>query len=378
MPARSVEQHLAGEPFAFGFFQAVRLLARLAPGRTPVGQGGPPAREVVRFRALASLDFPASAVHALLPASAERPLPELTVTFLGLHGPSGVLPRHYTERILRLERDRKGEERRAFRDWLDLFNHRLISLFYRAWEKYRFWLPYERGEYGRADPDPFTRALLSLVGLGTPGLRDRLRVVAVEAGAGRERPLAAVDDRYLLHFSGLLASRHRTAAGLAALLGDYFQVPVRVQQFVGQWLEVEPANQTRLGLPDGNCELGVNFLAGERVWDVQSKLRVRLGPLGYARFADFLPDRSPQPDYKSFFLLVHLVRLYAGPELDFDVQPLLRADAVPEWQLGDEPPGPRLGWNTWLVSQQPAADAGDALFGGEAVVRLDEANASRI
>jgi type VI secretion system protein ImpH len=375
---RTVEQHLTREPFAFDFFQAVRLLARLAPGRTPVGQGGPPAREVVRFRALPSLEVPASAIHALAPSTPEQPVPLLTVTFLGLHGPSGVLPRHYTEMILRLERDQRGEERRAFRDWLDLFNHRFLSLFYRAWEKYRFWLSYERGEHDRPDPDPFTRALLSLVGLGTPGLRSRLRVTAVEVGSARERPLAAVDDRYLLYFSGLLASRHRTAAGLATFLGEYFQVPVRVQQFVGQWLEVEPANQTRLGLDDGNCQLGVNLLVGERVWDVQSKLRIRLGPLDYTRFSDFLPDLSPQPEHKSFFLLVHLVRLYAGPELDFDVQPLLRADAVPEWQLGDELPGPRLGWNTWLISQQPAADAGDALFNSEVVVRLDEATASHI
>jgi type VI secretion system protein ImpH len=374
----TVEQHLTREPFAFDFFQAVRLLARLSPTQTPVGQGGPPSREVVRFRALPSLEFPASAVHALATSLPDQTVPVLTVTFLGLHGPSGVLPRHYTEMILRLERDRRGEERRAFRDWLDLFNHRLISLFYRAWEKYRFWLPYERGEHDRADPDAFTRVLLSLVGLGTPGLRNRLRVRAVEPDTGRERPLAAVDDRYLLYFSGLLASRHRTAAGLAALLADYFRIPVRVQQFVGQWLAIEPANQTRLGRRDGNSQLGIDMVAGGRAWDVQSKLRVRLGPLDYDRFTEFMPDRSPRPERKGFLLLVHLVRLYAGPELDFDVQPVLRADAVPDLQMSNGPPGPRLGWNTWLISRQPAVDAGDALFSSEVVVRLDDPDGSRI
>jgi type VI secretion system protein ImpH len=370
---RTVEQHLTSEPFAFGFFQAVRVLERLAPGRAPVGDGGPPSREVVKFRALPSLEFPASAVHALVPATPDQPVPEMTVTFLGLYGPSGVLPRSYTELILRLERDRRGEERRAFREWLDLFNHRLISLFFRAWEKYRFWLAYERGEHAHDDPDDFTRALLSLVGLGTPGLRNRLRVAAVEPATGRERRLAAVDDRSLLYYSGLLASRHRTAAGLAALLADYFRVPVRVQQFVGQWLAIEPANQTRLARADGNCQLGVNVVAGSRAWNVQSKLRIRLGPLDYDRFTEFTPDRSPRRERKGFFLLVHLVRLYAGPELDFDVQPVLRADAVPELRMSNPSPGPRLGWNTWLSSRPPAADAGDARFSSEVVVRLDEA-----
>jgi type VI secretion system protein ImpH len=375
---RSVEQHLYDEPFGFDFFQAVRLLTRLAPERALVGRGGPPAREVVRFRALPSLDFPASAIYQLRPPAGEQTVPAMTVTFLGLHGPSGVLPRHYTELIHRLERERKGEERRALRDWLDLFNHRFISLFYRAWEKYRFWVAYERREQGRTDPDSFTQALFSLVGLGTPGLRSRLRVVAVEAGVERERTLAAVDDRSLIYYAGLLSSAHRTAGGLASLLEDYFEVPVRVQQFVGQWLELEPGSQSRLGALDGNCQVGVNLVAGERVWDVQGKIRIRLGPLSYRRFNDFLPDRSPLPEHKGFFLLVHLARLYAGPELDFDVQPVLRADSVPECQLSEEPPGPRLGWNTWLVSQQPAHDAGDALFASEVVVRVEEANAVRL
>ncbi len=382
MSERSVEQHLYDEPFGFDFFQAVRLLGRLSPERALVGHGGPPHREIVRFRALPSLEFPASAIYSLTPAGGEQPVPTMAVTFLGLHGPSGVLPRHYTELIHRLERERKGEERRALRDWLDLFNHRLVSLFHRAWEKYRFWAHYERGEHERAEPDTFTRALFSLVGLGTAGLRNLLRVVAVEAPtpgqAARERTLAAVDDRSLLYYAGLLASRHRTAGGLASLLEDYFEVPVRVQQFVGQWLELEPASMSRLGLSDGNCQLGINALAGERVWDVQGKLRIRLGPLGYRRFNDFLPDRSPLPEHKGFFLLVHLARLYAGAELDFDVQPVLRAEEVPECQLNDELPGPRLGWNTWLTSQQPTHDAGDALFAGEVVVRVEEANAVRL
>jgi type VI secretion system protein ImpH len=372
VPPQSVEQRLYDEPFAFDFFQAARLLSRLAPDRVLVGRGGPPMREVVRFRALPSLSFPPSAIHDLTRATSEQPVPALVVTFMGLTGPSGVLPRHYTELILRLERERRGEERRAFRDWLDLFNHRFISLFLRAWEKYRFWIAYERNEHDRPEQDTFTHALRCFVGLGTGGLRERLRVVAVEAGRERERRLAGIDDRSLLHYAGLLSSRRRTAAGLEALLTDYFGLSVKVKQFVGQWLDLEPTSQTTLGVVDGNGQLGVNVIAGERVWDVQGKIRLRLGPLSFARFNDFLPDRTPLPEHKGFFLLKHLARLYVGPDLDFDIQPVLRADDVPECQLSDEPPGPRLGWNTWLVSQQPGNDADDALFAAEEVVRIEE------
>jgi type VI secretion system protein ImpH len=368
-PEPSVEGRLFEEGYAFDFFQAVRLLGRLDAGRTPVGHGGPPGGEVVRFRAHLSLSFPPSAVHELTRPSPGRPVPAMTVTFLGLTGPSGVLPRHYTELLLRLEKESRGPEKHAPRDWLDLFNHRLVSLFYRAWEKYRFYLAYERGLPDRAEPDPFTRCLFSLVGLGTGGLRKRLRVASREDG--REQTLAAVEDLALLHYAGLLAQRHRNAAGLEALLRDYFGLPVRVSQFQGQWLVLEPANQSRLGA--GNAELGVNVVAGERVWDVEGKVRVRLGPLGYGQFLRFLPDRAPVPDNKAFFLLVHLVRFYVGPQFDFDVQLVLRAEDVPECQLAEGGPAePRLGWNAWLCSQQPDRPAEEAVFPGEEVVWVGE------
>jgi type VI secretion system protein ImpH len=367
---RPVAERLFAEGHAFDFFQAVRLLEVLEEGRRPVGYGGPAAAEVVRFHALQALSFPASTIHELTrPSNGAAPV--MTVAFLGLTGPSGVLPRHYTELLMRLEREARGPERHALRDWFDLFNHRLIALFYRAWTKYRFWLAYERGEAERAEPDPFTAALYSLIGLGTPGLRGRLRVASRD-NEGRERVLAGIEDLALLHYAGLLAQRRHNAWGLEALLADYFSLAVRVLQFQGQWLPLEPASRSRLGLADGNCELGVNVVAGERVWDVQGKVRVRLGPVNYAQFLDFLPDRTPLPAHKAFFLLVHLVRLYVGLELDFDVQVVLAAEEVPHCRLDEEGVGPRLGWNTWLISRPPPRPVEDAVFAGEEVVRLDE------
>jgi type VI secretion system protein ImpH len=355
------------EGFAFDFFQAVRLLERLAPDRCPIGRAGPPQAEVVRLRAHLSLSFPPSPIYDIQPASADLPVPIMTVTFLGLTGPSGILPQHYTELLIRLEREGKGPEKSALRAWLDLFNHRLLSLFWRSWEKYRFYIHYERGEHDGPEPDAFTQALFSLVGLGLPALRNRLRVACREETAAgmRERPLARIDDRSLLHYSGFFAHRPRCAAALEALLRDYFGFDVQVRQFQGQWLRLEPVNQSRLGPAGSNCELGVNLVAGDRVWDVQCKFRVRLGPLRYAAFNEFLPDRSPLPTRKAFFLLVHLVRLYVGPELDFDVQLVLKAEDVPECLLSADPAnGPRLGWNTWVRSQALRCDAEDAIFEG--------------
>ncbi len=370
-----VSAHLFDEPYEFDFFQAVRLLHKLLPERTPIGKGGPPSRETVRFRAWVSLNFPPSAIYDLTVPTALEPIPVLTQAFMGLFGPSGILPRHYTELMIRLQRDSKGPERFLLRDWLDLFNHRLVSLFYRAWEKYRFVLPYERREYERADPDLFTRSLLSLTGLGIPPLRNRLTIATglVHEPAGHESVLASVDDLSVLYYGGFFAHRPRNAVSLQALLRDYFQTPVQVIQFQGQWLVLEPQVQTRLGVVDGNCELGASAVVGDKIWNVQNKIRIRLGPLPYERFLGFLPDPTPTPFRKDFFLLLHLVRLYVGPELDFDVQLVLKAEDVPEAQLSDEGTiGARLGWNTWIRTAPFQTDADDGVFPGTDVFHLGE------
>lgn len=353
---------------AFNFYRAVRLLEQMDRARKPVGRIGPPRAEAVRFRMHPSLSFAASDIYEVQRSTSGQPV--MAVTFLGLFGHHGVLPDHYTELILEKERFARGEDRYAFRDWLDLFNHRLISLFYRAWEKYRFYVPYERGEYADRKVDPFTLSLLSLVGLAPEPVRGRLRVFSPvqEAGEVRERVLARVDDLALLHYSGFLSRRVRCAVSLEGMLRDYFGLPVAVEQFRGQWLRLGQGDQTALGTANG--EVGMTAMAGDRIWDVQSKIRLRVGPLRYAEFDSLLPDRTPVPGRKAFFLLCHLTRLYVGAELDYDVQLILRAPDVPACQLSAKPPGPRLGWNTWVLSGPAGADADDAVFEADEATAL--------
>ncbi|HJZ58164.1 MAG TPA: type VI secretion system baseplate subunit TssG [Gemmataceae bacterium] len=378
----SVKDRLFAEFYEFDFFQAVRLLERALPGRKPIGLDFVPADEVARFRPNLSLAFPPSQIIALDPPSEDRPNHLATVTFFGLYGVNGALPTHYTQMMMDLVRDmpRSSPERRSLRDWLDLFNHRLISLFYRAWEKYRFHIAYERGEARRKEPDTFTTAVRSLMGLGSAGHQDRLEVRSAECGARSEdigwnsalraphSALARSDDLGLLYYAGFFAQRPRNAANLRALLADYFDLPVEVQQFRGTWLAIPADRQSRLGELG---TLGMDAIAGERVWDVTARFRTRLGPLSYARFEELLPDQSAVRERKMFFLVAQLARLFVGPELDFDIQLVLSAKEVPEAFLGESPgAGPRLGWNVWLISETPANHADDAVFEADWVTEL--------
>jgi type VI secretion system protein ImpH len=187
-----------------------------------------------------------------------------------------------------------------------------------------------------------------------------------------ERVLARIDDLALLRYGGLLAQRHRSAVGLAGILADYFEMPVKVKQFQGQWLNFELGEQSRLGIEGANSTLGMDVVVGQRAWDVQAKIRVRLGPLDYWKFTEFLPDRAAIERRKAFFMLVHLVRFYIGQALDFDVQLVLKAKQVPTCRLkGNDDVGARLGWNTWILSRPFPADAEDVVLEGNDIVWMN-------
>ncbi len=374
---RTVEQRLFADGPSFNFFQAVRLLEMLAPDRDPVGFDGSVGHEIVRFASYNSHNFPPSQIYDIRADRTGKAPPTMIVAFFGLTGPSGVLPRHYTDLLMRMTRDARHAEKFALRDWFDLFTHRMLSLFHRAWEKYRFYISYERRRHLAHPPDPFTHALLSLCGLGMSTLRDRLRVAIPGEHPGRadERVLAKVPDLAVAFYAGQMARRPRTAAGLAAMLADYFQMPVETRQFHGEWLQLDEADQSQLGCLEGHCALGLDTVIGERIWDVEGKILIRLGPLDYDQFVEMLPRRSPEPKSKGFFLLSHMTRLFIGPTLNFDVQLLLKADEAPDLLLGaDEGPGARLGWNTWLGTGGGATTVDDAVFAGQELFQLDGAS----
>ncbi|MEN3332484.1 MAG: type secretion system protein ImpH [Blastocatellia bacterium] len=315
---------LFDEAYRFDFFQAVRLLERIYAERRPVGRDGEPAREVVRFRTRVSLNFPPSEIYQITADKTSKAArPEMMVAFMGLTGPLGVLPYHYTEMLI--ERTRYNDT--ALWDFLDLFNHRMISFFYRAWEKYRFPLEYERGE------ERFTQYLFSTIGMGTRGLRGRMSIA----------------DEGLLYYGGLIAQQPHSASAIEAILSDYFAVPARVEQFSGQWLKLDEESLSRLG--GANSCLGISTVAGTRVWDDQSKFRLQFGPLSFQEFAALLPGGS------AFKPLVDFTRFLAGMEFDFDLRLTLKAAEVPSCVLTTRAKRrPMLGWTTWLKTREFTED----------------------
>jgi type VI secretion system protein ImpH len=327
----TVEAELREEPYLFEFFQAVRLLERLFPAKLPVGRFHPPSAEVVRFVANSTLAFPASELQSL-----EWPKEgpgRMKVNFMGLTGPEGALPLYYTS--LLAERTRSGD--RAAVDFFDIFNHRIISLFYLAWEKYRFSVAYEREGL-----DPFSHHLMDLIGMGTPGLQNRLPVA----------------DDSLLYYSGLLAQRPRSATALRNLLSDYFEVPVEVEQFAGGWYPLDRHTQTALqdGLSESE-QLGFGAVVGDEVWDQTARVRISVGPLSLEQYRDFLPQGS------AFAALRALTNLFSNGEFDFEIKLILDRRDVPPCVLGEEgEDAPQLGWHTYIKTRPMKQDASETIL----------------
>lgn len=354
-------RRLADEAHSYNFYQAVSLLAQLQKRNQDQSCG----EEPLRFVSTPTLSFPASAIQRVDLAEGTQPA-EVAVNFMGLTGPSGVLPRHYTEKVMQVERDCSGENRSTIRAWFDMFTSRFIWSMYRAWQKMRIdrSLPVEDG------PQPpegaFARSLFSLIGFGQNALRNRLQVKTLDAGGPDEAhsPDDRVRDWALLRHTSVLARRRRSASQIARVLSDYFQVPVEVQQFQGQWLELERESQTRLGDPNASSQLGNSAIVGRRVWDVESKLSLRVGPLNREQFENLLPCVAPKSERRRFFMLCQLARVLIGPEFDFDVQLVIDRQAVPSVQLNDGTAQDRfrLGWNTWLAPTALRHDPADAVF----------------
>lgn len=348
-----VAQQLLAQPQRFGFFQAMRVLERLF-----VRQGLKPAEAVparVRFRNSVSLGFPASEIEsatayagdgvtldrdvAVAHAITMEQLGEvhLTPAFMGLLGGHGALPLHYTEALAEREVFQRDRAARAF---LDIFSTRAVALHYAGWKKHRPALQYELDSRER-----FLPLVLALAGLGTPALRQRLC-----DGDGD------VFDQALAHHAGLLGQRPVSLATLQRVLAGYFDVPLRVESFVGAWYDVPAEQRTRLGV--GNARLGTSALAGERVWQRDLRVRLWIGPLGRQRFDDFLPGGTAAK------ALAKWLALLTGSTLEYEVRLGLKAGCVTGMTMGAPAPAPapRLGWDSYLCSQPAAAPRHDTTY----------------
>lgn len=321
---------LVESPYAFGFFRAVRLLECHFKNAPRVGTAVRLKDEWIRFGQKPSLAFAPSSLDQF-DAPGEGPA-RMFVQFLGLLGPNGPLPTHVTEFVLgRII----GSKDRTHARFLDVFNHRFVSLLYRAWA-----VAQKTADFDRPEESRFVAYIGSLFGIGMESLLKR----------------DSVPDRAKLFFSGRLACQTRNAEGLQAIIEGFFGIRTVIEEFSGFWMRIPDSNQCRLGESPRTGSLGVNAIAGTKKYETQLKFRIRMGPMKLSDLERILPGGA------SFKRLKDWVMNYVGYELRWDVQCVVRADEVPAACLGR---AGRLGLSCWTRSVAPTKDAEDPIFDPE-------------
>jgi type VI secretion system protein ImpH len=321
--------------------------------RPRLGKSKLPSQDPVRLGQDPELAFSATALAAFKEDGKGLPH-RLAVRFFGMFGPNGCLPLHLTEHALRRLSRRPSDS--AFARFVDVFHHRMYSLFYRAWAKSQPVISLDRwrgGESGLVDTGVMAYAdyVGALCGIGSPAFKGTDLM-----------PYSAK-----LYFSGLLACQAKPPAGLCAIIGGFFGLPVDVREFVGEWMRIADEDRTRLGGSNRVAFLGESAVLGERVWGCQHKFRIVLGPLGLQQYLSLLPGE------RQLSQLVAIVRAYIGDELAWDINLVLMGQEVPQELIlgrinsdGRRTPcldgSSRLGWTCWMGGRDPRRDADDLLL----------------
>jgi type VI secretion system protein ImpH len=305
-------EELRRQPEEYSLFAALRLLEQAHRDKPRLGESRKAADDPVRIAQRPHLFFAPAEVRAF---REDKTIPEIEQYGFGIFGPNGALPLHLTE--LAYSRENQADDP-TFSDFVNAFQHRFASLFYRAWADSD-----PCTNLDRADTDQFRLFVGALIGIGPEAARNRDGVL----------------DNAKLARAGLYAPQSRSAEALQQILAEYFELPVEVVPFVGSWLDIPSHAWCRLGGVQEHAALGIGTTLGTMTWQCQSRFEISLGPLSIAEFGNFLPGARGLAQLKA------LVRLYTNEEWSWQARLLLKPADLPPIRLGESG---WLGWTTWL------------------------------
>jgi len=316
------------QPWQHGFVALMRHLGARHQDQPAVGCAQLPSQEIFRLGQLASLAF---APREIASVSEHNGQWRVKLLSLGMLGPNGVLPLHFTELVRERSEARMDH---TLADFLDIFHHRWLTHLYRAWAQAQ-----SAAGLDRADGETFSR-YVARIGGDEP---DEVQSSALSPHAR----WASVAHR---------VRAARNPDGLVSTLKRYFGVEVALQEFCLAWMVIEKQDQCRLGKAGVSEMLGQGAMLGEVVADRQTRFRLIIGPLNLSAYLRLTPQGHQSGS--DLAALVELVRAFIGFEYIWEVELLVHADAAPAVRLGDEA---QLSWSTWMGKNDQASS--DAITG---------------
>ncbi|MBJ7554749.1 type VI secretion system baseplate subunit TssG [Marinomonas spartinae] len=282
-------KQLSANASQLDFYKAIYLIEKqLDKGQMAyrkVGYDCDPKNELVRFSSTQKFGFPGTSISRIEPVGDPNGFERVNVdiSFMGLTGSSGVMPQFYSELVLL----RMKYKDTAMRDFYDMFNHRLISLYYRSWKKYKHSLNLSNNV---SHQDAHTK-ILSLLSGG--------------------------NSNHNLFFSGLFFRKIKNVSDLKNILTSYLRCEVKIEQLVGKWQHLKPSEQTRLAsqtLFEGQyARLGVNAFIGSRMWDISTLINIHIFPHNSHQLKNLFPNGE------SYKFACKIIRDYVGNSVQFRI-----------------------------------------------------------
>jgi len=226
---------------------------------------------------------------------------------ISLTGANAPLADHYIEKIMQASQQKNF----ALQDFLDIFQQRCSNLYSKAKQRSQLYIQHENNS--------------------------KLNII-LESLSGNKKH----------HFyTGLFSQKPSNTISLQNILSDYFDLPIKIKEFIGEWIYLDCKDYTRLKLepsPENYNQLGINTFIGKRFWNIQNKFRIVIGPLKYNKFRQLLPDGNMLQAIKE------LTQCYVNNYYGFEIELILMPKEVPYCYLRKYN-SMRLGWNTWLKSK---------------------------
>ncbi|MFG6447440.1 type VI secretion system baseplate subunit TssG [Roseateles sp. BYS180W] len=324
LPRATLPPSAEQAPWAQAFLPLLRRVAALRSDLPGVGEALRPSAEAFRIGQTASLSFAPREIAALQEQAGKL---MLTLYGLGMLGPQGPLPLHMTDQV----RERVDTKRdHTLNHFLDLFHHRALSHFYRAWAQSQ-----AAAGLDRASEESFSNYVARLCG-DEPELAQGLALPTHARWATTAHRVRQA----------------RNPDGLAAAVAQFFGISVKLQEHCLQWMRLAPEDESHMGSPGPASVMGQGAVAGEAIPDRQSRFRLVLGPLTLEQYLRFTPEGHRGA--RDLPALVELVRAFIGFEYAWEVELLVHRHSAPPCHLGD---AQQLGWSTWMGTPDAAHSA---------------------
>lgn len=307
---RQASRRLRNGTGAPDFFELVRRIEGSRPDLPRLGKAARPTQENVRFGQTPYLHFPPTEVAEIRQGNGNVEALIMTY-FFGLLGVNGPMPLEFTNYVFQRSHNYYDQTWRRF---LDIINHRFLTLFYRAWAENE-----QAVSFDRKNDDKITDIIRSLAGTSSDML-------------GENRTFPYLTANYAEHFGKSVKSRD----SLEEILRNILKIDLKIKDFVVSSYDIPKGERCHLG-NRRNSVLGESIQLGRSYMSATREFEIETEPVSFTESCKWMPGHS------GFNLINRVITAYLDRPLEYSLTFNVVGKTVPTVVFGGRDEGVRLG-----------------------------------